>query len=134
MKKKLTRRQAQAWLRPMRSCFHQMLSGHVDSIQGYAVTRLHSGDDYVRIDYCIAGTRALLARLLPAIDTAPLARIERKLAAGVVLCPAELQHALATLNQTEDALIGLPVASVKSAVLTEQIGIELEQAGLKEAA
>lgn len=78
--KRITRRQARSWLSPMRDCFLQMLEGEVDAINGYPVTRLHHDDDYARIDYCIAGFRALLDRLCPEIDTAPLARLEKRLA------------------------------------------------------
>lgn len=132
--KRITRRQARSWLSPMRDCFLQMLEGEVDAINGYPVTRLHHDDDYARIDYCIAGFRALLDRLCPEIDTAPLARLEKRLANGVPVTRPEIQQALAVCKLSESALLRHPVAVVKAAVLTEQIDIELAALGLKEAA
>lgn len=79
--KRITRRQAQAWLAPIRKALRQIAdTGEADSVQGYAVTRLHRSDDYARIDYCIAGFRALMGRLWPELDCNPLTRIEKRLA------------------------------------------------------
>lgn len=125
--KRITRRQARAWLDPMRSCFRQMSSGEVDSIRGYAVTRLHDQDAYERIDWCIAGFRWLLDRLCPEIDTKPLSTIEKKLASGVLLESREIDAAMMIFKRCEDALLRHSVAVIKDAVLTEQINIELER-------
>lgn len=125
--KRITRRQARAWLTPMRSCFTEMKTGEVDAIRGYAVTRLHDQDSYERIDWCIAGFRGLIDRLCPEIDTRPLLAVEKKLAAGVALLVQEIDAALIVLKRSEDALLRHSVAAVKDAVLTEQINIELER-------
>lgn len=125
--KRITRRQVRAWLAPMRRCFAEMKTGEVDAIRGYAVTRLNSADDYARIDFCCAGFRGLLARLCPSMDVTPIERIERKLAAGVMLSQAEIDEVLALLNRCEDELLGHSIQAVKSAVLDEQIAIEFDQ-------
>lgn len=132
--KRITRRQARSWLSPMRSCLRQMLSGEVDAINGYPVTRLHHNDDYARVDFCIAGFRALLDRLCPEIGTGPMARLEKRLAHGVPVTAWEIEQALAVCTLAESALLRYPVAVVKAAVMTEQIVIELESLGLKDAA
>ena len=134
--KRITRRQAQAWLAPMRRTFREMAeTGQVDAVQGYAVTRLHSRDDYARIDYAIAGFRALMTRLWPGLlDCAPLARIEKRLAAGLMIERKDLTAAFSLLNDVERRLMKKTVREVKDAVIAEQIVIELEQLGLKEAA
>ena len=124
--KRVTRKQIRSWLAPMRSCFAQMRSGSVDSIRGYAVTRLDHNDEYARIDYCIAGFRALIARLRPDIDVSAIERIEKKLAQGVPLTIGEIDAALALVSRCEDALIKKTVAELKDAVLTEQIVIEMD--------
>ena len=131
---KVTRRQVQAWLAPMRNCFRQMREGEVDSIRGYAVTRLHHADDYARIDFCIAGFRGLLARLVPTLDIGPLLSIERKLANGVPLTIPEIDAAFRLLRVCEGHLVGLPRETLIGAVQTEQIAIEMESLGIKEAA
>ncbi len=132
--KRITRRQARSWLSPMRACLRQMLAGEVDAINGYPVTRLHHNDDYARVDFCIAGFRALLDRLCPEVGIYPLARLEKRLAHGVPLTAVEIEQALAVCTLAESALLRHPVAVVKAAVLTEQIVIEMEALGLKEAA
>lgn len=126
--KKITRSQARAWLAPMRECMRQMkYTGEADTIRGYAVTRLHSDDDYARVDYCCAGFRALMERLCPHIDTAPLLRIERRLAAGTPLTVEQLDAAFRMLRAVENDLIKHSVAAVKDAVLVEQILIEMDE-------
>lgn len=133
--KRITRRQAQAWLAPMRKTFREMQqTGEADSVQGYTVTRLHGRDDYVRVDYAIAGFAALMARLWPGLDCAPLAKIEKRLAAGVLIEPADLAAVFSLLNDVEKKLMKKTVREVKDAVLAEQIIIEMEALGLKEAA
>lgn len=131
---RITRRQARAWLSPMRRSFHAMRAGEIDAIRGYPVTRLHERDDYVRIDYAIAGFRGLIERLRIPVDLDPLAAIEKRLAAGVLLEVRAIDEALAMLHTVEDELIRFSKAEVKHAVLTEQVAIELEAHGLKEAA
>ena len=125
--KRVTRRQIRSWLEPMRHCFYDMKDGYVDSIRGYAVTRLDHKDEYARVDYCIAGFRALITRLCAHLDDAPLVRVEKRLAAGAPLTVAEIDAALAFLRTCEDALIKRTVDEVKSAVLTEQLAIELDE-------
>lgn len=128
--KRLTRRQAKSWLAPMRACFAQMKTGEVDAIRGYAVTRLHDKDDYARIDFCIAGFRALVNRLCPEIDASPLERVEKKLAAGTPLTVQEVDAALTLFNKSESALLRHSVEAIKSAVVVEQIAIELDALGI----
>ena len=132
--KRITRRQARSWLSPMRACFRQMLEGEVDAINGYLVTRLHHDDDYARIDFCIAGFRALMDRLWPELDCTPLIKLEKRFAAGVLIERDDLIAAFRLLNDVEKRLMKRTVREVKAAVLAEQIVIELEQAGIKAAA
>ena len=132
--KKITRRQAAGFLRPIRACFAQIKSGEVDSIRGYAVTRMRHDDSYARIDYCIAGFRGMISRLAPDIGLASLERLERLISSGVPVTQRQIDAALTTLRVCEDAFVKLTKEAVSSAVLTEQISIELESAGLKEAA
>lgn len=131
---RITRRQARAWLSPMRRSFHAMRAGEIDAVRGYPVTRLHEQDDYVRIDYAIAGFRGLIERLQIPVDLDPLFAIEKRLASGVLLEVRAIDEALAMLHTVEDSLLKFSRAEVKSAVLDEQIVIELEALGLKEAA
>lgn len=125
--KRITRRQARAWLDPMRRCFAQIQSGEVDSIRGYPVTRMGSLDTYERVDWCICGFKSLIARLCPEINVQPLENVEKKLAAGVPLFADEVTAAMGTIKRCENALIRHSAKAVKDAVLTEQINIELDR-------
>ena len=125
--KRITRRQARAWLEPMRSCLRGIrATGESDTIRGYAVTRLHDRDDYARIDYCIAGFRGLTDRICPHIDSKPLLRLEQRFAAGSPLTIELIDDALRMLRIVEDELMKHTVDAVKDAVLTEQILIEMD--------
>lgn len=126
MSRRVTRRQAQAWLAPMRKCFQEMRSGYTTSARGYPVTRLNDGDDWVRTDFCIAGFRALIGRLFPDLATSHMERIERRLANGVLVAQSDLDGAMCEIRAAEDLLITVTREELKSAVLTEQINIEIE--------
>lgn len=123
---RVTRRQAQSFLAPMRRAIAEMRSGEVDAIQGYAVTRLPSHAAYARMDYCLSGTRAFMERLAPHIDYSPMERMEKKLAHGTPLTMTDIDACSAVLRQVEDALTGMDRRAVQSVLLTTQIEIELE--------
>ncbi len=131
--KRMTRRQVQAWLAPIRKAFNEMKNGEVDCIRGYAVTRLSWSDEYERMDWCIAGVRGLINRIDPSIDCGPLQRLEVCLDKGVPIFPHEVDLALTLLNKCEDKLIKFPLSVIKSSVLTEQIAIELDAKRVKHA-
>lgn len=129
-----TRMQARQWLKPIRDAFAQMRTGEVDSIRGYAVTRLHTGDDYARIDFCINGFVGMIERVMPDLCIEPMKSVSRKLEAGVPLVIQDLETCAAILNECEDRLITITRQALIDASVTEQINIEIEQLGLKKAA
>lgn len=130
-----SRKQVQAWLAPIRRAFVEIRSGEIDAHRGYAITKLHWADnDFARVDFCINGFVAMIERLIPDFDVAPLKRISKKLETGVLLTAVEVDACFATLKQCEDRLLRFRRCDLKDAALTEQINIELEQLGLKEAA
>lgn len=112
-----------------------MLSGEVDAHRGYAITRIHYADnDFARIDHAINGFTALIARLMPDFDLAPIARISKKLEAGILLEAKEVHEALAMIKRCEDRLIKFRRFELVEAANVEMINIELERLGIKEAA
>ena len=127
--KRMTRRQVTAWLAPMRETFRQMRSGEIESIRGYPVTRSAVSDEWERVDWCCAGFRGLNERVLPDTDCAPLLKVERRLAAGVLMSADDIDAALEFLRSIEKLLMRLSVDAVTSAVRTEQIQIELDAIG-----
>jgi hypothetical protein len=126
-----TRKQAQAWLLPIRKAMIELQTGHVDAYKGYAITRIHwSDDDFARIDYCINGFVCLIDRLCPEISTEPMKRISKKLANGVLLVPSEIDSALVLLKQVENRLIDFRRDVLIDAANTEITRIEFERLGL----
>ena len=90
--KRMTRKQVTGLLLPIRSALKEMLSGEVDAIRGYAVTRLHHGDEYERVDFCLAGFSGVLGRIFPALDLSPLTRLQKRLAAGAPVTEADIHR------------------------------------------
>lgn len=130
-----TRKQAQAWLAPIRRAFVEIKSGEVDAHRGYPITRIHHADnDFARVDHCINGFVAMLNRLSPEFDTGPMERISKKLSNGILLTMPEVDGCFATLNACEDLLLTFTRAQLKDVAQVEQINIEFERMGIKEAA
>lgn len=126
----LTRAEIRQWFDPIRKCFIQMRRGFVDSINGYPVTQLGWDDEWARIDQCICGWRESVARMVPDSDMAPLTRLEKKLANGVMLTHKEIDDGLALLNHFEDVLVKVTRERIRDAVNTQLIAIEFEQMGI----
>lgn len=130
-----TRKQAKTWLSPIRDAIAEMRTGEVAAIRGYAVTRLHTGDDWARTDHCINGFLCLIERLMPDVDLVPLKTISGRLANGVPLTLELLDSSAAILNQVEDRLITIPRRELVEAANLELTICEVERLGLdKEAA
>lgn len=128
--KRMTRRQVDGWFLPIRRALNEMLSGEVDSIRGYAVTRLHRGDEYERVDFCIAGFVGVLSRIFPELDLSPLTRLQKRLAAGAPVTESEIHAALAFLKSIEKPLIKQDWNHIKSCLTTEMLSIELSELGM----
>ena len=124
--RRMTRRQVDGWFLPIRRALNEMLTGEVDSIRGYAVTRLHHGDEYERVDYCIAGFVGVLSRIFPDLDLSPMTKLQRLLASGTPIHAADVHKALALLKSPETPLIKEDWHRVKSCLTTEMIAIELQ--------
>lgn len=130
-----TRRQAQAWLAPIRQAFAEIKTGEVDAHRGYPITRLHWTDnDFARIDHAINGFVALIERLMPDLDIGVMRLISSRLANGVLLTVANLDEAGRVMRIVEDRLIKLRRCDLTDAANTEMIAIEFERMGLREAA
>jgi hypothetical protein len=114
----------------MRATFRAMRSGEIESIRGYPVTRSAVSDQWERVDFCCAGFRGLIERVLPGTDCAPLLKVERRLAAGVLMCVEDIDAALVFLRSIEKPLMGLSVEAVTSGVRTEQLQIEMDALGV----
>jgi len=127
-KKPPTRKQAKAWLAPIRNAIAEIRTGEVAAFRGYPITRIHhADDDFARIDHAINGFVALIDRLIPDIDTGPMKRMSKKLEAGVLMTLEEVEECSALLCRVEDRLIKIPRETLVDAANTEMILIELER-------
>lgn len=134
-KKPTTRKQAQAWLAPIRNTLAELRTGEIDSYRGYAITRLHHADnDFARVDYTINGFVSLIKRLLPDVDTGAMQRLAHKLEFGILLKVEELDACATVVNSVEDKLLDFTREQLKDAANTEMVKIELERLGMLEAA
>lgn len=134
-KKPPTRKQAQAWLAPIRNALAELRTGEIDAYRGYAITRIHHADnDFARVDHAINGFVALIERLLPDIDTGAMRRLAHKLEVGILLKIEELDACTAVVNSVEDRLLDFTREQLKDAANTEMVKIELERLGMLEAA
>ena len=125
--KHMTRRQVTGWLLPIRAALKEMLSGEVDAINGYAVTRLHHGDEYERVDYCLAGFVGVLSRIFPDLDLSPMTKLQRLLAAGTPIHAEDVHKALALLKSLETPLIKEDWHRIKACLTTEMLSIEFSE-------
>lgn len=126
--KRVTRRQACAWLNPLRSALRQAKSGEMDAIDDLAVAPLQG--DYARLDHMILGFSRLIERLDVPVDVSDLGTVQRRLANGSLLTVELLDGCLRSLDRTEDELIRLSRKAVVAAATAEQIAIEFEERGL----
>jgi hypothetical protein len=128
------RARLQRWLEPVRKAFKEMRTGEMLAVKGYPVTSLHTGDDLARIDHCINGFVAMIERLDTGLDISPLRKVSTKLENGVLLTVQEIDACFALLNASETALLRFSRGHLADVAKIEQINIEFERMGLKEAA
>lgn len=131
--KRTPRKRIKAWLDPIRKAVKQLRTGEIDAYRGYAVTRIpHIDNDLARVDFVINGFTGMLDRVAPTICTNNLKTVSKKLAAGAMLTPREVEACFVELNACEDLLCKLSPATLKDAAHTEMIAIEFSRMGVIE--
>ncbi len=126
MTRRVTRRQAHALIAPMRTAMQRILdTGESHAIDGYAVAKCHDGE-YVRLEWLCAGFRGLIQRSIPGVNIFPLLRVERRLKHEIPLLTDEITEVQKMLREFETKLIKCSVGDFQSAILTEEIQIELD--------
>ena len=132
--KPLERRRVQSFLSPITRAFNQMMTGYVDTIRGYAVTRLAHKDEWERTDECLNGVISAMTRLFPDLDLQILKTISTHLFNGTMMEREDILSAKRLLKEIEDRMIKKTWQQVMDATQTTQIEIHMEQLGFKEAA
>jgi hypothetical protein len=127
--KRLTRRQADAWFRPIRQALAEMRDDNVDSINGRVALRLGT-DTYAYVDQCLQGFVRCLRRIDPAAELSALTGLQATLAANESVTVPAIDAAYRTLNELSGRLIKLPWSIVRDALQAEQIAIEADRLGL----
>lgn len=109
------------------------LRDEVPTINGYPAFLDYQGE-WSRIDQALRGWIDCWKRLDPNLDTTPLQKLAKKLEYGTPIFEDELQACVACLNRQIGRFLVLPVSHILHHTMTEQIAIQLEQMGIKEAA
>ena len=109
------------------------LRDEVMTINGYPAFVDHKGE-LSRIDLALAGWIDCWKRIDPSMDTAPLAKLAKKLEYGSPIFEEEIEACAACINKQISRFLTLPTERIIHHAMTEQIAIQLEQMGIKEAA
>lgn len=117
---------------PVRSIL-AILRGEVETINGYPVMKDWEGT-YSRVDYALIGWAECWDRLFGTTDNEPIRRLAAKLANGVPVFEEDLLAVDAILDVQQRAMVRMRVEDVTSSMTTQQIAVELETLGLREAA
>lgn len=127
----------EAWVvyEPLFRLFDQLDSGFVDDAAGRPIMREWNGG-WCEIAPALLGWADCWLRISEAegfvLDTEPLRRIARKLAAVSPLTEAEVNAGRACLMRTHAAFLRLPVGIIKKHANNEEIAIAIENAARHE--
>jgi len=134
--KPLERRRVQSFLSPIASAFNKMMSGmiEVDAATDLPITRLSHNDEWQEVHKCINGFVVMIERLLPDIDVAPLRWVSSDLQKQKLMAPAKVLRAKRIMQTIEERMTRCTWRQVIDAVRDTEIEIQLELAGIKEAA
>ena len=109
------------------------LRGDVPTINGYPAFIDHLGQ-WSRIDQALSGWIDCWKRMDPSFDCTPLAKLAKKLEYGTPVFEDEIESCVALINKQISRFMTLPTERIIHHAMTEQISIQLEQIGIKEAA
>ena len=87
-----------------------------------------------RIDLALAGWIDCWKRIDPKFDTSPLAKMAKKLEYGTPIFESDIDDCAACLNKQIGRFMVLPSETILHHAMTEQISIQFQHMGIKEAA
>lgn len=108
------------------------LRGEVDTVAGYPAFIDHTGQ-LSRIDLALVGWVDCWKRMDPAFNTAPLSKMAKKLEYGTPVFESDIEDCAACINKQISRFMVLPTERVLHHAMAEQISIQMEQMGIKEA-
>ena len=109
------------------------LRDEVLTVHGYPAFIDHTGQ-LSRIDHALRGWIDCWKRMDPSMDTSPLSRLAKKLEYGMPIFEEDIEECASNLNKQISRFMVLPTEAILHHAMTEQISIQLEQMGIKEAA
>lgn len=122
---------------PIYTAFDKLAAGEIESVRGRPVFKDWEGN-WCEVAPAMQGWADCWDRICQRqgmrMDMEPLRKMSRKLSYDSPLTEAEVAAGRAAIDQTREAFRSLPVEVTKDAALTEQIAIQLETNGLKQAA
>lgn len=126
---RISRREAEQICSKIRAGFVELRSGYANAYRGYVVFTDWKGE-LSRTDQALAGWVDCWARFNTGLDLGPHDRLHKKLSAGIALTIAEIDEALALLNQQQTVLARMPRDFIKDQTNTELIAIGMDELGI----
>lgn len=124
------RRQIRRWLDPIRRSITQMKRHDVDTVRGYAVTRLFHADNYGNVHEALEGFAFFIGRLVPGANVAPFSKLAKHLHSGVPVESTLIDNCASILHDIERAMIKIPRNVIIDTARDTTIAIEFELLGL----
>jgi len=124
------RRQIRRWLEPIRRSITQMKRHEVDSVRGYAVTRLFHADNYGNVHEALEGFALFISRLMTGVDVTPFSKLARLLHSGVPVESTLIDDCASILHDIEREMIRIPRNVILDTARDTTIAIEFELLGL----
>ena len=126
---RISRREAAQICSKIRAGFMELRNDEAIAYRGYVVFEDWKGE-LSRTDQALAGWVDCWDRFNSGLDLTPQSRLSKKLANGIALTIAEIDDALALLNQQEKALAKMPRDFVQDQTNTELIAISMDELGI----
>ena len=116
---------------PIYHALNQLETGYIDvDERGKAVSDVFG--EVHEIGPAMLGWTELANRAAPNVDTKPIARIAKRLIAGVMIEPSDIQKARLAVKQVASRLMSMTEGEIQSMCNTANIAIHMQNAGLAE--
>ncbi len=112
---------------PIYKFIRDMREDSVDCVQGYPM--IWAWGEHMLAGHALIGFVGCVARLSPTLSVKPITSVAAKLDAGVPITLEEVAAMEVAVRAAEQVYRNLPIRTIKDAILTEQIAIELSQMG-----
>ena len=126
---RISRREAAQICSKIRAGFMELRNDEAIAYRGYVVFEDWKGE-LSRTDQALHGWVDCWSRFNTGLDLGPHDRLHKKLSAGIALTIAEIDEALALLNQQQTVLARMPRDFIQDQTNTELIAISMDELGI----